>query len=109
MAATVVVSIGRNVGRPEDEARLGASLDDEQWTLFKYAVADAIFIRSGGRVHFEGEGTGYFEGTSERSFTIVATVENPVGLYHDLAELAPRFGQQSIALTTGNTAFPGGE
>ena len=100
MATTVVVGIGRNVG---DEP-----MSDERWADFRAATADEVFFASG-KLHFEGEGTGYFEGRAERSYTLVATVENPVGLYHALADLAREFNQDSIALTTGNTSFPGSE
>jgi hypothetical protein len=99
MSTTVTVSIGRNVG---DEP-----MSDERWYDFRSALLDELDLYSGGNIHFQGQGTGIYAGTVEQSFTAVATVENPVGLYHTLAELAHAFDQDSIALTTGNTSFPG--
>ena len=98
MSTTVTVSIGRNVG---DEP-----MSDERWYAFREATHEVLDAR-GTAIHFEGTGTGYFEGNIEQSFTLVATVENVVGLYHALATLAGEFDQDSIALTTGATSFPG--
>lgn len=98
---TIVVSIGRNVG---DEP-----MDVEQWLRFRGATYDAIAER-GFVVVFEGEGTGTYEGSREPSFTLVATGNGNriADVGRALARLAREFGQESIALTTGNTSFPGG-
>lgn len=97
---TIVVSIGRNIG---DEP-----MDAEQWLRFRGRVYDAVALRDF-VVVFEGEGTGTYEGQREPSFTLVATGKNNriTGLYYAMEDLASEFGQKSIALTTGNTSFPG--
>ena len=110
MSTTVTVSIGRNIGRTFDfpsSYEVGDALNDAMWAKFKSEVTDLLAFDGG--IHFLGEGVGYFEGDTEQSYTVVATVDNPVGLYHRLADLAPLFGQESIALTTGSTSFPGSE
>lgn len=99
---TIVVSIGRNVG---DEP-----MRDDRWDEFREEAIDVVCRY--GVVVFSGTGTGIDPGTTiiEQSFTLVATLTtNITGLYRELAELAWAFGQESIALTTGNTAFPGSE
>lgn len=97
---TIVVSIGRNVG---DEP-----MDAEQWLRFRGHIVDAVQEREFDIV-FEGEGTGTYEGQREPSFTLVATGRptKVAGLYYALDDLAREFGQDSIALTAGNTSFPG--
>lgn len=99
---TIVVSIGRNVGTEP--------MRDEQWNDFRESLID--IVGNYARIVFSGTGTGIDPGTNitESSFTLVGTLTtNITGLYHELATLAYAFGQESIALTTGNTAFPGSE
>lgn len=97
---TVTVAIGRNIG---DEP-----MDDDRWTTFKSDTVDALAF-NGYEIHSTSEGTGYYQGKGERTFVVVASVEPRflAGLYHILANLAGNYEQDSIALTTGETSFPG--
>lgn len=99
---TVTVSIGRNIS--------GEPMDEDRWILYKADVVDALAF-NGLRIVFHGEGVGQYEGAYETSFTLVALAEPRylAGLYHALARIAKDYDQNSIALTTGETAFPGGD
>ncbi len=88
---TTTVSIGRNVGSKPMPAG--------EWRHFRDLTLSVVKGR--GKVHFEGVGTA----ENEESYTIVASIDDPVLIENQLAALASRFEQDSIAITTGETKF----
>lgn len=97
---TTTVSIGRDCA--------GNELEEPQWAAFCDAIVAAL-EDVGLIVVFAGTGTGYWQPApgepvvTEESFTAVA-VGTPISLLRPLlADLADRFGQEAIALTTGET------
>ncbi len=94
-----IVSIGRNVG--------DVPMDDEQWYAFKSDLVDALAFTYSTAIYFQGEGTGSFEHRPELSFTVVFDERWPgnYSLEVLLKVLAARYGQESIALTRGETVF----
>jgi len=100
---TVVVSIGRNVGDSDE------TLSDQDWHDFRFKSRTLVMNR-GFDVVFVGDGFGDYATRQEQSYTVIGAGDgNAVGLYHSLAALAREYRQDSIALTTGQTAFPGSE
>lgn len=103
MQTTVTISIGRRRGT-------GANLTAEDWRKFRAGVEGAV-VDLGGEVFFAGQGGGIYGGTFEESATWVAgtdEAEDTVAwrvFVRTLAGLAARFGQDSIAVTRGETAF----
>lgn len=106
MSTSTVVSIGRNVG--------DQPLSTAEWTRFKSQALEEVRFAAalkGGQVVFHGEGQGQWAGEDgvtvfEGSFTVVAA--GPVDtdlLAETLAVLAWEFGQEAIAVTTGETAL----
>ena len=102
--STITLSIGRDCnGRP---------LDAGQWEAFQAGLLNAV-SDTGLTVVFAGEGPGFWQpedidGTRqpivvEDSFTVIALGELSPLLRTLLADLADRFGQEAIALTTGET------
>ena len=108
MLRTFVVSIGRAVGGGPEE------LSEEAWTEYIVQTFDTTCAHAH-NVYFRGTGLGtnpYATPPSEEdAYTIVGDIfAYNVGDLHDaLAALAPRFEQRSIALTIGDTRFPGEE
>lgn len=94
-----IVSIGRNL-------YLG-QLDDESWESFKSDLIDALAFTYSSAIYFQGEGIGTFEGRTEQSFTVVFDERWPgnYSLEVLLKVLAARYGQESIALTRGETVL----
>ena len=113
---TLIVSIGRNMGTANPLPGSRRELGEGEWSAFKDEVT-ATLTGMGGVVVFHGEGVGLYEGERERAYTIIMTVktynmtpELPWSLWLDklansLGLLAYRYGQDSIAVTTGNTWF----
>lgn len=100
MSRSVVVSIGRNIG--DDPMR------DDDWKTFKAEVYDVVAEFS--PVVFYGQGIGIYKDTAEDSYTVIAEVNNLSGwarLHDRLAKLAKQYGQDSIAITLGDTEFIG--
>lgn len=98
---TAVVGIGRNIGeRP---------MAREVWSRFRRQVEGALY-NLGFTVYFAGVGEGVFEGNEEQSATFVAggSLADVPRLRLSLHTLARSFGQESIALTVGETEFVGG-
>jgi hypothetical protein len=97
-----VVSIGRNVA----EGR-GEPLSEEEW--LRFIGETVVTVRAiGADIYFRGDGAGEWGVGGEESFTIifddVDTLER-AALVASLAVLAASYGQESIALTTGETEF----
>ena len=113
---TIIASIGRNMGTANPLPSGKRELNEGEWLAFKDEV-NATLTGMGGAVVFQGEGLGIYEGTSERAYTVIVTVKAstltpalPWSLWLDklansLGLLAYRYGQDSIAVTTGNTRF----
>ena len=113
---TVIVSIGKNMGTVNPLPGGRDELNEGEWSAFKDEGIAAL-ADSGGVVVFQGEGVGIYEGLYERSYTVIATVDTSPGipktpwmqrwekLGDDLGLLAYRYGQDSVAVTTGNTRF----
>lgn len=96
---TTTVSIGRN--------RPGGELTEQAWLEFIRATDNAVRDTESD-VYFYGSGTGEWDGVFEDSFTWV--FETPVNgtlewTRRALATLALFYGQESIALTIGETEF----
>jgi hypothetical protein len=94
--STITVSIGRNVPRH-------LPLTAVEWRTFRNETLATV--ETFGEVHFFGEGTGVYQGSTEESFTVVGTVEDIAGIRRSLAILATFYRQDSIALTQGTTSF----
>lgn len=111
---TVVVSIGRNNGTVNPLPQPEDALNDQAWELFRSEVAHAV-ISAGVEVVFDGVGTGRYEGETEQAYTLIGTITSLTvpwaewldDLERTLGLLAYRYGQDSIALTTGPTRFAG--
>ena len=112
---TIIVSIGRSMGTANPLPSGKRELHEGEWLAFKDEV-NATLTGMGGVAVFQGEGVGIYEGEHERAYTVIVTVtastltpELPWSLWLDLANslglLAYRYGQDSIAVTTGNTWF----
>jgi hypothetical protein len=101
-----VVSIGRNIADEETVRVRPDRLSDRDWQAFITETLDVA--RTFGDVYFGGEGDGVYQDEPEEAFTVVFedvdTLER-AALVASLAELASRYGQESIALTTGETEF----
>lgn len=99
--STTVVSIGRNLSGTY------TPLDSTSWQTFAAEVT--ALLRRLGEVFFTGFGTGFDPTTTdtEDSFTVVGSVPPTVHheLRHELAFLADRYKQSSIAVTFGDTEF----
>ena len=98
MTATTV-SIGRNVG---DD-----TLSDEAWSDFREAVLDQL-DHAGLDIVFAGRGQGYWtpedgDTVEEEAFTAVALGSPRFALAPRFAALARQYGQEAIAVTTGET------
>ena len=113
---TVVVSIGRNNGTVNPLPGGAGELSDEAWIAFRGEVSRAV-VDAGVEVAFDGVGTGRYEGETEQAYTLIGTIEGPPvpwaewldDLERTLGLLAYRYGQDSIALTTGPTRFAGAQ
>lgn len=108
---TITVSIGRNIGTARGQTNPGTPLSDDLWASYMGEVTN-IILRHGFDIVFSGVGTGVDPGTQEReeSFTLVAIPREghgTMGLYRALERLAADYLQDSIALTAGQTSFPG--
>lgn len=104
---TVTVSIGRNYGQASSLA--GQPMDAGRWSRF-IARTEAIVLAacsSFNDIHFTGEGRGWYQGQAEASFTIIATIQADLlpELQARLSILARIFGQDSIAVTAGQTTI----
>ena len=95
---TIVIGIGGHID--------GVPMDPQAWRNFQAEVRHVPGILSG-TVYFHGEGEGVFEGKSEPSYTVVASLPtiNLGTLRAILVALATAYCQQSIALTVGETEF----
>lgn len=99
--STITVSAGRNVG--------DTPMDDGRWAMFCEDITLGVNL-SGHQVLFVGTGDGIWEDTVEEAFTIVAlTTESSDtdALTRWLADLAPQYRQDAIAITTGETVLAG--
>ena len=113
---TIIVSIGKNMGTANPLPSGKRELNEGEWSAFKDEIT-ATLTGMGGAVVFKGEGLGIYEGEYERAYTVIVTVkastmtpELPWSLWlgkleNSLGLLAYRYGQDSIAVTTGNTRF----
>tara|TARA_R110000823_G_C15804223_1_gene487515 strand:- start:206 stop:556 length:351 start_codon:yes stop_codon:yes gene_type:complete len=107
--ATIIVSIGRNMGTANPLPSGKQELNGGEWSAFKDEVT-ATLTGTGGTVVFKGEGLGIYEGEYEHAYTVIVTVKTlPWSLWlefeNSLGLLAYRYGQDSIAVTTGDTWF----
>lgn len=92
---TLAIGIGRNVGR--------LPMDQASWQAFQEAVLGVA--APVGPLVFAGTGNGEHDGVVEESFTVMVRLNGDPDLARireELARLAQRFGQDSIALTLGN-------
>lgn len=106
---TIIVSIGKNMGTANPLPSGKDELNEGEWSAFKDEVT-ATLTGVGGVVVFQGEGVGIYEGVYECAYTVIATVKAlPWSLWlefeNSLGLLAYRYGQDSIAVTTGDTWF----
>ena len=101
MSSTVTVSAGRNIG--------DTPMGDIMWEAFTTEIVTTVEA-TGHTVLFEGTGKGVWEGTVEQAFTIVATTDDVADtdlLTRWLAVTAHVYGQEAIAVTTGDTILAG--
>lgn len=90
----VIVSIGRNVG--------SEPMENTEWDLFKGLLRNAVYRRTG-NIYFIGEGKGYYNNTTEDSFTIIGELHGSAeNLKRELAEMAKDFRQECIAVTVAD-------
>lgn len=98
---TLVVSIGRN--------RDGVPMERAEWHAFGWDVEDILSAVAGGEIVFstrDGRGMDPTTGYVEHSATwVVADGRVTPLLRRALATVARRYGQDSIAVTTGETEF----
>lgn len=94
--STITVSIGRDTA----DGPLGGS----SWVDFKARTRAAV-TDAGLTPVFEGDGVGIWEEATEDSWTVVALGTPSGSLTRTLADLANRFNQEAIAVTTGETAL----
>lgn len=95
--STVVVSVGCNTSPTH-------SLDPDRWAAFKVDVS----LTFGTAPVFTGEGQGWYEAGNyaERSYTAVwSDVVWSEAERTYLGALAKKYGQESIAVTVGQTEF----
>ncbi len=97
---TTVVAIGRNRG--------DVPMDETEWRLFRSLTYAAVH-RHCGTVYSATTGPGVFEDAPEESGVFVAgppvQEAGPVAFERALAVLAGTFGQESVAVTYGETRF----
>lgn len=99
--STITVSAGRNVG--------DTPMDIVDWERFTADIV-ALVESTGHTVLFEGTGKGVWDGVVEQAFTVVALVEwgaETDQLTAWLGDLAKGYGQDAIAITTGETVLAG--
>lgn len=98
---TVVISIGRNIGK----LPMGATA----WDRFKADVMEVV-DNGENKIHFTGNGNGYYEGR-EDSFTVIfnAEVTSLARIEQSLKPIAKKYDQEAIALTVGTTELVRGE
>jgi hypothetical protein len=105
---TVTVSIGRNA--PKANGMGQTPMSAGSWADF--GAETRLLLRDVGDVVFEAYGRGVYEGVSEDAYTLiladVAGRELPA-LRTALGDLARAYGQDSIALTHGQTTFCRGD
>lgn len=103
--STTTVSIGRNVG--------AVPMTDREWEAFRAAVSACIARAGNLSILFTGTGVGTWTDADgveviEQSATwVVEDVIDIEGLTLDLARTAKRYGQDAIAVTTGETVLAG--
>jgi hypothetical protein len=99
---TTIVSIGRNFHAT------GEPMSINLWNDFQGYVRRAM-LNACGSVYFHGTGSGIYEGAAEESYTVIAddpaTTWQDLKLRQTLRDLARIFGQDSIAVTYGETEF----
>lgn len=109
---TVVVSIGRNVSRDtgDPEGIITEPMPDGDWEDFMFDLNTELPYP----VVFSGRGVGTDSTadtlTAEESYTLIlADVSDEIiaTLPARLAALARAYGQECVALTVGETTFPG--
>lgn len=108
--STIVISIGRNNGtlNPVPIVKPGESLPEATWRAFMHEILVAA-SQAGLVKHFTGVGTGVYEGAMEESWTAIYSAdlddEEIDSLSRSLALIGFRYGQDSVAVTVGETAF----
>ena len=100
MTTTIYVSIGRNIGK--------APMARPSWNNFAEEVVYAVEDYHG-NIFFRGYGQGAYDGTTEDSYVVGATIAEGmlIHLRTVLAELAEKYSQECIALVSGDTDFIG--
>lgn len=102
MSSTVVVSIGRNVGR--------YPLTPSRWQSFQDEVTAACHI--GGTVLAQTTGFGYWEGEAEHTAIWTVLTDSPLILRWDVERIARTYSQDAIGFvvhdadTYGDSAWP---
>jgi hypothetical protein len=81
-------------------------MDQYTWDQFRESV-DYVLLDHGVEVYFEGVGTGFYEGRTEESYTVVGrwtdAFDKRLSLLDRMGVLAGQFQQDSAAVTFGQT------